>query len=165
MGTSENAHLINEQMRCILRLYRVTYMAQATVASHLGQIHELLARKRYSVNELDENVLRIQETESGISLRAVLEGDILFLSLVCLVTPASKITPQLMRKMLAADNVISTSHFQLYDAKDGNVAVTLSNFCKLQELGPDDEDDILSCVNFLLADVVHARDLIGKDLQ
>ncbi len=140
-------------------------MAQATAASYLGQIHELLARKRYSVSEVDENVLRIQETESGISLRAVLEGDILFLSLVCLVTTDSKITPQLMRKMLAADNGISTSHFQLYDAKDGQVAVTLNNFCKLQELGTDDEDDILSCVNFLLADVVHARDLIGKDLQ
>ncbi len=140
-------------------------MAQATAASSIGQIHELLARNRYSVSEVEENVLRIQETESGVSLRAVLEGDILFLSLVCLVTPAAKITPQLMRKMLAADNGISTSHFQLYDTKDGNVAVSLNNFCKLQELGPDDQDDILSCVSFLLADVVHARDLIGQDLQ
>jgi hypothetical protein len=32
-------------------------------------------------------------------------------------------------------------------------------------MGPDDEDDILSCVGFLLADVLHARDLIGKDIQ
>ena len=32
-------------------------------------------------------------------------------------------------------------------------------------IGPDDEDDILSCVSFLLADVVHARRLIGADLQ
>ncbi len=98
-------------------------------------------------------------------MRAVLEGDILFLSLVCMTTPSSKITPPLMRKMLAADNGISTSHFQLYAAPDGQVAITLNNFCKLQQLGPDDEDDILSCVSFLLADVVHARDLIGEDLQ
>ncbi|MDQ2839867.1 MAG: hypothetical protein M3Y72_02265 [Acidobacteriota bacterium] len=136
-----------------------------TMASPIGQIHELLARKRYSVSEIDENVLRIQEVESGISLRAVLEGQILFLSLTCMVVPGAKITAQLMRKMLAADNGISTSHFQLYDAKDGNVAVTLNNFCKLQEMGPDDEGDILSCVSFLLADVVHARDLIGAELQ
>ena len=136
-----------------------------TAASSLGQIHELLARKRYSVSELDSNVLRIQEVESGIALRAVLEGDILFLSLVCMVVPAAKVTAALMRKMLAADNGISTSHFQLYEAAGGEVAVTLNNFCKLQELGPDDEDDILSCVSFLLADVVHARDLIGSDLQ
>jgi hypothetical protein len=139
-------------------------MAQ-TETSFLGQIHDLLARKRYSVSEVDGNVLAIQEVESGISMRAVLEGDILFLSLVCKVVPPSSITPEIMRKMLAADNGISTSHFQLYDLGGGRVAVTLNNFCKLQELGPDDEDDILSCVSFLLADVVHARDLIGADLR
>jgi hypothetical protein len=139
-------------------------MAQ-TQTSFLGQIHELLARKRYSVTDLDGNVLAIQDVESGISLRAVLQGDILFLSLVCKVVPQSSITPELMHKLLAGDNGISTSHFQLYDVGGGNVAVTLNNFCKLQELGPDDEDDILSCVGFLLADVVHARDLIGADLH
>ena len=139
-------------------------MAQTTT-SFLGQIHDLLARKRYSVTELDSNVLRIQEVESGIALRAVLEGDILFLSLVCGVVPRSAVTPEIMRKMLAADNGISTSHFQLYEVGDGTVAVTLNNFCKLQDMGAEDEDDILSCVSFLLADVVHARDLIGADLQ
>jgi len=137
----------------------------STTASSIGHIHALLANKRYSVTDLDENVLRVEEVESGISLRAVLEGDILFMSLVCLVTPASSLTPAILRKMLAADNGISTSHFQLYGTAGGNVAITLNNFCKLQELGPDDEDDILSCVSFLLADVVHAKQLIGADLQ
>lgn len=136
-----------------------------TSTSPLVLIHDLLSRKRYSVTESDANVLKIRDLESGISLRAVLEGDILFFSLVCVVVPRSKISPALMQKMLASDNGISTSHFQLYDVGNGQVAVTLNNFCKLQELGPDDEDDILSCVNFLLADVVHARDLIGPDLQ
>lgn len=138
-------------------------MAQ-TQASFIGQIHDLLARKRYSVADSDSNVLSVQEVESGIALRAVLEGDILFLSVVCAVVPDSRITPQVMRKMLAADNGISTSHFQFYNLPQGSVAVTLNNFCKLQDLGPDDEDDILSCVSFLLADVVHARDLVGPDL-
>jgi hypothetical protein len=135
-----------------------------TATSHLGQIHALLANKRYAVSDLNDSVLRIQEPESGVSLRAVLEGEILFLSLTCASVPAAKITPGLMRKLLAADNGISTSHFQLYDTADGNIAITLNNFCKLQDLGPDDEDDILSCVSFLLADVVHAKDLIGADL-
>ena len=139
-------------------------MAQ-TISSHFGQIHSLLASKRYSVSDLSDNVLRIQEPESGISLRAVLEGEILFFSLTCMVAPTARLTPDVMRKMLAADNGISTSHFQLYDSGDGNVAVTLNNFCKLQDLGPEDEDDILSCVSFLLADVVHAKQLIGADLQ
>ncbi|MBV8810374.1 MAG: hypothetical protein JO033_17025 [Acidobacteriaceae bacterium] len=136
-----------------------------TTSSPVAVIHDLLARKRYSVTESGEGVLRIQDLESGISLRAVLEGEILFLSLVCMVVPRSKLTPNLLYKMLAAANGISTSHFQLYEAGNDQVAVTLNNFCKLQELGPDDEDDILSCVSFLLADVVHAKELIGADLQ
>lgn len=139
-------------------------MPQATNSS-IEQIHELLAKRRYSVSELDTNVLKVQEVESGISLRAVLEGDILFLSLVCMVVPAAKVTPEVMHKMLWADNGISTSHFQIYEVGKGELAVTLNNFCKLQELGPDDEDDILSCVSFLLADVMHAKDLIGASLS
>ena len=136
-----------------------------TASSTLGQIHALLANKRYSVSDLSDSVLRIEEAESGVSLRAVLEGDILYFSLVCMVVPAGRVTAQVMRKMLAADNSISTSHFQLYDSGGGNVAVTLNNFCKLQDLGPEDEDDVLSCVSFLLADVVNAKQLIGADLQ
>jgi hypothetical protein len=136
-----------------------------TTQSTLGQIHALLAAKRYSVTEVGEGILRIQDVDSGVVLQAVLSGDILYLSLVCMSVPAARITAPIMRKMLASDNGISTSDFQLYDTADGNVAITLNNFCKLQELGPDDEDDILSCVNFLLADVVRAKDLIGADLQ
>jgi hypothetical protein len=136
-----------------------------TATSHIGQIHALLAAKRYSVTELGDDVLKIQDVDSGISLRAVLQGDILYFSLVCLVAPKSAITPQAMQKMLAADNGISTSYFQLYETGDNNVAVTLNNFCKLQEMGADDEDDILSCVSFLLADVMHAKDLLGGDLS
>jgi hypothetical protein len=131
----------------------------------LGQIHALLAARRYAVAETGSGVLRIQEVDSGIALQAVLQGDILFLSLVCATVPAADVSAEIMRKMLAANNGISTSHFQLYDTSDGRTAITLNNFCKLQELGPDDEDDILSCVGFLMADVVHAKALIGHDLQ
>ncbi|MGA2772803.1 MAG: hypothetical protein ABSG26_18500 [Bryobacteraceae bacterium] len=35
------------------------------------------------------------------------------------------------------------------------------NFCKLQDMGPEDEDDILSCVHFLLVDVITARRLLA----
>jgi hypothetical protein len=136
-----------------------------TTASTVGRIHDLLARKGYSVTELDENVLRIQEVETGIVVRAVLQGDILFLSLVCMVAPEARITAAITRKMLAADNGISTSHFQLYSINGVDAAIALSNFCKLQDLGSDDEDDILSCLSFLLADVVLARDLIAADLE
>jgi len=136
-----------------------------TTTSALGQIHELLAAKGYAVTESDDTVLRIHEVDSGIVLQAVLEGQILFFSLVCATVPAARLTPAVTRRMLDANNGISTSHFQLFDTPGGNTAVTLNNFCKLQDMGPDDEDDILSCVSFLLADVVHAKELIGSDLQ
>jgi hypothetical protein len=131
----------------------------------LEQIHALLAKRQYSVREIGESMLSIQEVESGISLRAVLEGEILFLSLVCMVVPEGAVTAGVMRKMLSGSSGISTSYFQLYDAGNGEIAITLNNFCKLQDLGPEDEDDILSCVNFLLADVVLAKNLIGADLS
>lgn len=131
----------------------------------LEQIHALLAKRQYAVREMNDSMLSIQEVESGITLRAVLEGEILFLSLVCMVVPESAVTTEVMRKMLEGNNGISTSHFQLYPTGNGQIAITLNNFCKLQDLGPEDEDDILSCVNFLLADVVLAKSLVGADLS
>ena len=133
----------------------------ATTSPRLGQIHALLAEKGYEVTEAAAETLKIREVESGVALQAVLEGDILFLSLVCTVVPRPAITAEIMDKMLSAHNGISTSYFQLYDAGDNRVAVTLNNFCKLQDMGADDEDDILSCVHFLLVDVFAARRLLG----
>jgi hypothetical protein len=136
----------------------------ATTSPTLGQIHALLAERGYEVTESGADTLKIRELSSGVSLQAVLQGEILFLTLTCTVVPSTSITPHLMAQMLEAENGIHTSHFQLYDAGSGRVAVTLNNFCKLQEMGPDDEDDILSCVHFLLVDVMSARQLLG-DLQ
>jgi hypothetical protein len=137
----------------------------ATTAPHLDRIRSLLAEKGYEVSEQGANILRIREVGSGVVLQAALEGDILFFSLVCVTVPAAAITPQVMRKMLDAANGISTSHFQLYDMGNGQIAVSLNNFCKLQDMGADDQDDILSCINFLLVDVIAARDLVGGLLK
>ena len=134
----------------------------ATTTPQLGQIHALLAEKGYEVSETAADSLSIREVESGVTIRAVLQGGILFLSLTCTVVPAAAVTPDVMRRMLAADNGISTSHFQLYEAGGGKVAVTLNNFCVLQDMGPEDEDDILSCVHFLLVDVLMARRVLGN---
>ena len=134
----------------------------ATPSPQLTHIHALLAERGYDVSEPAPDTLNIRETSSGVAVQAVLAGDILFLSLVCTVVPSSAVTPAIMAQMLAADNGISTSHFQLYTAGAGNVAVSLNNFCKLQDMGPEDEDDILSCVHFLLADVMSARRLLGS---
>jgi len=133
----------------------------ATIAPQIDHIAALLAKQGYDVSEAGPGILNVREVRSGISLRAVLEGDIVFFTLSCMTVPADKITADLMKKMLAGENGISTSSFQLYDAPDGQVTVALNNFCKLFDLGPEDEDDILSCVHFLLVDVIAARDLLG----
>ena len=133
----------------------------ATTTSHLPQIHALLAERGYEVTSPAPETLKIRDVDSGVAIQAVLEGDILFFSLVCTVVPRDSVTPELMSKMLAADNGISTSGFQLYDAGAGKTALTLNNFCKLQDLGPEDQDDILSCVHFLLVDVLSAHRLLG----
>jgi hypothetical protein len=132
-----------------------------TTSPTLGQIHSLLAEQGYEVTESAPDAIRIREVDSGVSIQAVLESDILFLSLPCVKVPRAKVTPEIMASMLAADNGISTSSFQLYDAGNGNVTVTLNNFCKLQDMGTDDQDDILSCVHFLLVDVMSARRLLS----
>ena len=133
----------------------------ATTNSHLGQIHALLAERGYEVSETAPDTLKIREVDSGVAVQAVLEGDICYFSLTCTVVPNSAITADVMRQMLDASNGISTSHFQLYDV-GGKVAVTLNNFCKLLDFGPEDDDDILSSVHFLLVDVMAARHVLGR---
>ena len=134
----------------------------ATISPELGHIHALLAERGYEVSEASPDSLTIREVDSGVTVHAVLQGEILFLSLTCTVVPRAAVTAGIMARMLAADNGISTSHFSLYDAAGGKVAITLSNFCKLQDLGADDEDDILSCVHFLLVDVMTARRVLAE---
>ncbi len=132
-----------------------------TNAPTLGQIHALLAEKGYEVSETTPDAITIRDVASGVAIQAALQGGILFFTLPCIVVPRAKVTAEIMARMLDAENGISTSSFQLYQAGGGNVAVTLNNFCKLQEMGPDDEDDILSCVHFLFVDVITARSLLA----
>jgi len=133
----------------------------ATTSPQLGQIHALLAERGYEVSEPAPDTLTVRDTGSGVSLQAVLQGEILFLSLVCTVVSEAAITPDIMGRMLAANNGISTSYFKLYEAGAGRIAIALNNFCKVQEMEPDVEDDILSCVHFLLVDVMSARHLLA----
>jgi hypothetical protein len=133
----------------------------ATDSPQLGHIHALLAEKGYEISQPAADTLKIREVESGVTLQAVLQGHVLFCSLVCTVAPETALTHDILRRMLAADNGISTSYFQLYDAGEGKSAITLNNFCTLQDMGPEDEDDILSCVHFLMVDVMSARRLLG----
>ena len=132
-----------------------------TTSPYLGQINALLAERGYQISEPSPTTFESAKSPAACTIQAVIEGDIIFFSLPCIVVPQDHITPQMMQTMLAADNGISTSYFQIYDAGSGNAAVTFNNFCKIQTMGPDDQDDILSCVHFLLVDVMSARGLLG----
>jgi hypothetical protein len=126
------------------------------------QVQALLTEQGYEVPTPKQGALTIRDLESGIVMHAVLQENVLFCTVSCLVVDDSAVSPELMRKMLDADNGISTSGFQLYKRQDGRVAITLNNFCKLQAMGDDDKDDILSSLEFLLVDVCAARDLLAE---
>lgn len=125
----------------------------------LSQVEQLLAESGYEVSETDSGVLRVRDLETGIGFQAALEGNVLFMS-VRLTTLDKEADPELLQRMLAADNGINTSSFKLHAAADGRPAVTLSNFCKLQNMGPEDCDDILSLAGYLLADSLAAREIV-----
>ena len=131
-----------------------------TEAVNISHVSELLAANGYAVTANGDGILHVRDVETGVTFQAALEGNVLFMSVTLTTCPNAEITSEVMRKMLAADNGISTSAFQLYDAADGKTAVALNNFCTLQNMGPEDQDDILSLAGYLMADVVEARDLL-----
>jgi hypothetical protein len=131
-----------------------------TSSPSVGHIHELLAERGYEVSEPAPDRLRIRDVDSGVTIQAVVEGDIVYFSLPCVTVGREKLTPEILAKLLDGANGISTSSFRLYETA-GKVTVSLNNFCKLQDLGVDDDDDVLSCVHFLLVDVMSARRLVG----
>jgi len=126
----------------------------------ISHVAELLAHNGYDVTPSESGVLTVRELHSGIGFQAAFEGGVLFMTVSLMTVPERDITPAMMRKMLAGDNGITTSAFRLYGTNDGRVRVTLSNFCKIQDMGPEDHDDILSLAGYLLADVVEARDIL-----
>lgn len=126
----------------------------------INHVAELLAHNGYDIVPSDSGVLGVRELHSGIGFQAALEGGVLFMTVSLMTVPESEIKPGLMKKMLSGHNGISTSSFRLYDVDDDKVTVTLNNFCKVQDMGPEDHDDILSLAGYLLADVVAARDLL-----
>ena len=110
----------------------------------------------------EESCFYVKDPESGLTFTCDLEKDILFNTVACLELERGQVTPELMELLLDAENGISTSSFQLYRRGPDRIIVTLNNFCKLQDLGPEDRDDILSCFHFLNMDVLAATQLLGE---
>jgi len=121
-------------------------------------IQAILVEHGYEVT-MQGDSLRVYDLDSGIVIHSVLVENILFNSVSLITVDDSRISLDLARLMLDSSNGITTSSFQLY--KDGKTTVTLNNFCKLQGLGPEDIDDILSCLQFLEIDAYAARELLS----
>lgn len=139
-------------------------MTDNPAALGLEDIRSVLAEHGYEVTPADEH-LRVKDLDSGIVIRVVIEDDIVFSSVVLMAVDDDQLTPAVTRMMLNAENGIATSHFQLYPASaSGRTSIALSNFCKVQNLGEEDVDDILSCLQFLEIDAYAARDLLASDL-
>ncbi len=134
-------------------------MASETIT--LDQVREIVAARGYEIVDADDanNVLQVRDLDSGLLLTSVLEKNVLFNTIQLTRVPAERLSLELLRRMLDAENGISTSSFQLYETADG-VGITLNNFAKLQAMGEDDVDDILSCLQFLVVDAWAARDLL-----
>jgi hypothetical protein len=128
-------------------------------------VEELLAENGYDVAEVNAGVRRVRDLDTGVSFQAALEGNVLFMSVNLITVASNAITAEMMRKMLAADNGISTSSFQLYEGGDGKTTITLSNFCTLQNMGAEDKDDVLSLAGYLMADLMEARGLLEPMVQ
>ena len=62
--------------------------------------------------------------------------------------------------MLWSENGLTTSHLELMRSGD-NARVILMNYCKLQELGDDDRDDIETAIEFIELDVIKARKILA----
>ena len=80
-----------------------------STSPNLGAINALLAERGYEVSEPAPDTITIKELDSGVSIQAVLEGEILFLTLPCIAVARTAVTPEIMATMLAADNGVSTS--------------------------------------------------------
>jgi hypothetical protein len=126
----------------------------------ISQVAELVAHNGYDFAEQTPGVLRVREVHSGVSFQAALEGNVLYFTVHLMSLPSNEVTASLMHKMLSGSNGISTSAFRLYDGQDGKTLITLNNFCTLQDMGPEDQDDILSLAGYLMADVIEARELL-----
>ena len=74
-----------------------------TASSTLGQIHELLAAHRYSVAESADGILSVMEVDSGLTVQAALQGEILFLSLNCATVPVAMVPCPWVKFMAALE--------------------------------------------------------------
>ncbi len=85
-----------------------------TLSPNLGHINELLAARGYEVAPSAPDGITIKELDSGVSIQAVLEGDILFLTLPCITVPRSAVTPEIMATLVKRMGHLNIHAYYVY---------------------------------------------------
>jgi len=97
---------------------------------------------------------------SGIRIICAVEECILNVTVPLITVPIKKITHEIAMNMLWSENGLATSHLELVRNMD-KANVVLMNYCKLQELGADDRDDIETAIEFIELDVIKASEILS----
>lgn len=136
----------------------------------LSEIEKLLAEEG-AIVEVQGNIITSTDPETSLQMKHVLVQDpddgvgaVLYNTIVCKKVTSADLTVELLEKLLRIDNGVPTSHFRLIPQGEGegNSLLVLQNYAKLQNMGEEDVDDILSSLEYLAADLASARQLLGE---
>lgn len=129
------------------------------------KVQEIVAEGGFEIVSAEDDVLTTRHPETSIKIQSTLQydedgsGGVLLNTLQC--KTVDSVSEEDKDKMLDAANGIATSGFKVIDAGSRKI-ITLNNIAKLQDLGADDKDDILSCLNFLIVDAFAANSLLAE---
>ena len=123
-------------------------------------VKNIIKQLGYEILSDREDVFTIKGS-SGVKILGAVEESILNVTLPLITVAKSAVTHAVAIDMLRSDNGISTSHVELFERPGDKYNIALMNYCKLQELGDDDMDDIETAIEFIELDAVKARGLLS----
>ena len=123
-------------------------------------VKNIIKQLGYEILSDREDVFTIKGS-SGVKILCAVEESILNVTLPLITVAKSAVTHAVAIDMLRSDNGISTSHVELFERPGDKYNIALMNYCKLQELGDDDMDDIETAIEFIELDAVKARGLLS----
>ncbi len=128
----------------------------------MEEIKQFLTLESYEIRE-DQEETFIVAGDDDVEKICCLKDGVFFGSVACVSMNAIPQGKQAEVKdlLLAADNGISTSYFSLTRDSSGDEMITLSSLCTLQDMGPEDQDDIRSVLQYLSDDVKAAHKLLS----
>lgn len=132
----------------------------------ISEIENLLAQEGALV-ELQGNTITSTDPDTNVKMTHILiqdedgVGAVLYNTILLKQLKKEEVSSELCLKLLSIDNGINTSNFRLIPNKQG-YSLVLQNFTKLQNMGEEDVDDILSALSYLVTDVAASRKLFGE---